>query len=136
MMTRRALITTAALATLALSAAPSGAHAVLVRSAPAARAVLSRPPDRVELWFSEAIEPAFSTLAVWSASGARIDRGDVLVGPDDSWWLSVSVPSLEPGEYSVRFRVLSVDSHVVESSFSFTVRPQHAGRVPSPLTGS
>ena len=31
-------------------------------------------------------------------------------------------PNLDPGRYTVRFRVLSVDGHVVESSYTFTVK--------------
>ena len=34
----------------------------------------------------------------------------------------MSTPNLGPGRYIVRFRVLSVDGHVVESSYIFTVR--------------
>jgi hypothetical protein len=33
-------------------------------------------------------------------------------------------PPRAPGRHTVRFRVLSVDGHVVESSFSFTVTPK------------
>ncbi len=102
---------------------PADSHAVLVRSTPAARAVLSRSPDRVQLWFSERLEPAFSSATVWSASGAQVDRQDVRVGPDDPKQLSVTLRPLEPGTYTVRCRVLSVDGHVVEASFPFTVRP-------------
>jgi len=36
--------------------------------------------------------------------------------------MSVSLPPLAPGRYTVRFRVLSVDGHVVESRFTFTVK--------------
>src|SRR5215472_15090724 len=104
-------------------AARASAHAVLVKSTPAARAVLSRSPDRVDLWFSEEIEPAWSGLSVWSTSGGRADRQDVSVPPGDPKRLSVTVGPLEPGTYTVRFRVLSVDGHVVESSFPFTVKP-------------
>jgi methionine-rich copper-binding protein CopC len=75
----------------------------------------------VELWFSERLEPAFSTLSVWSAAGAQVDRQDAAVGSDDARRLSVTLADLEPGVYTVRFRVLSVDGHVVESSFTFTV---------------
>jgi methionine-rich copper-binding protein CopC len=98
-------------------------HAVLVRSLPAARTVLGRPPERVQLWFSERIEPAFSSATVWSASGAQVDRRDARVDPDDPKQLSVTLSAIEPGLYTVRCRVLSVDGHVVEASFSFTVRP-------------
>ena len=44
------------------------------------------------------------------------------VGPDDPRKLSVTLPALGPGQYAVRYRVLSVDGHVVESSFVFSVK--------------
>ena len=102
--------------------APADAHAVLVKSVPAARAALSRPPGRVQLWFSERLEPAFSTVSVWSAAGARVDREDGVVGAEDPKQLSVTLGTLEPGAYTARFRVLSVDGHVVEGSFPFAVK--------------
>jgi methionine-rich copper-binding protein CopC len=115
--------TLAPLAALLLSAASSGAHAVLVRSAPAARAAVTTAPDRVLLWFNERLEPAYSSASVWNASGAQVDRKDARVEPDDPKRLALTVGALAPGAYTVRYRVLSVDGHVVESSFSFTVRP-------------
>ena len=97
-------------------------HAQLVKSVPARRAVLSRPPERVQLWFNERLEPAFAQLSVWDRDGAQVDLKDAQVAPDDPKRLSISVPSLEPGVYRVKFRVLSVDGHVVESEFPFTIR--------------
>jgi methionine-rich copper-binding protein CopC len=78
----------------------------------------------VELWFNERLEPAFSRLSVWDRAGAQVDLKDVQVGSDDAKRLSVSLPPLEPGVYVVKFRVLSVDGHVVEREFSFTIRRQ------------
>lgn len=108
-------------AALALPAAAE-AHALLVKASPARRAVLTHPPARVELWFNERLEPAYSSLTVETEAGERVDRGDVTVGPDDPRKLSLTLPALEPGRYVVRFRVLSVDGHVVESSFAFRVK--------------
>ena len=120
-MTRRTAIARIALAVLLLpaSAAP---HASLVRSAPAARAIVARSPLRVDLWFSERLESAYSTVSVWNVDGRRVDRQDVLVDPDDPKRLSVGIFTLRPGPYTVRYRVLSVDGHVIDSSFTFTVR--------------
>lgn len=115
------ILAAAALA-LALLPAAAGAHALLVRSAPARRAVLTHPPERVELWFNERLEPAYSSVSVVTDGSTRVDRGDAIVGPDDPRKLSVTLPALAPGAYLVKFRVLSVDGHVVESSFAFTVK--------------
>ena len=111
----------AAVVTVPAWARPVDAHAVLVRSAPAARATLSTAPDRVQLWFNERLEPAFSSASVWSAAGVQVDRQDARVGPDDPKRLSVTLAPLKAGAYTIRYRVLSVDGHVVDSSFSFTI---------------
>ena len=98
------------------------AHSLLVRSEPGRSATVTRAPERVKLWFSEQIEPAYAKLSVWSEAGTQVDAGDAAVDSNDPALLSVSTPSLGPGRYTARFRVLSVDGHVVESSFAFTVK--------------
>jgi len=115
----------AALVLLALALTPgvSFSHASLVRSAPARRAVIVKAPDRVQLWFNERLERQFSRLEVWNVAGrSRVDLKDVQVDSADPKRLSVGLPPLPPGAYVVRFRVLSVDGHVVEAEFPFTVR--------------
>jgi len=106
----------------ALAPASGWSHAYLVKSTPGARAVVSGVPARAQLWFNERLEPAYSQVSVADGEGRRADLGDVQVGPEDPKKLSVGLPVLAPGVYTVRFRVLSVDGHVVESQFKFTVR--------------
>ena len=98
------------------------AHAVLVKSIPAQRSSLTESPPRVELWFNERLEPAYSRASVTDEAGTQIDLRDALVSKEDARRLSLSLPPLRPGRYSVKFRVLSVDGHVVESSLTFTVK--------------
>ena len=112
----------AGLAVLALWPAAALAHAVLVKSAPAQRAALVESPPRVELWFNERLEPAYSKALVTNEAGTQVDLRDVAVSPEDSRRLAVSLPPLAPGRYTVSFRVLSVDGHVVESKLTFTVK--------------
>jgi methionine-rich copper-binding protein CopC len=118
--TRGALTGLLALALLAPIGA--AAHAYLVRSVPTRRAAVLRAPPRVQLWFNERLEPAFARLAVWDARGAQVDTKDARVSIEDPRELSVGLRPLAAGRYVVRFRVLSVDGHVVESEFTFTVR--------------
>jgi hypothetical protein len=112
----------ALLLALAAVATVAWGHAQLVKSVPARGAVLVRPPARVQLWFNERLEPAFARLSVWTEQGTQVDQQDARVASDDPKQLSVSLPPLEPGTYVVKFRVLSVDGHVVESEFPFTIR--------------
>jgi len=118
----------AALAVAASAPGPALAHAVLVRSTPPGRATLADAPTRVQLWFNERLEPAFSGVTVWTAKGEQVDQRDARVAPDDSKQLSVTLAPLAPGTYTVRYRVLSVDGHIVDSSFTFTVRAKAPGR--------
>lgn len=110
-----------ALAMVLLEPLPAAAHAVLVEASPPPRARLSRPPARVTLVFSERLEPAYARLWVSDDAGRRVDQGDASLGPDDPRRLSVTLPPLPPGRYTVKYRVLSVDGHAVESSLTFTV---------------
>jgi len=120
---RRVLIAAACFAALGLwLPAPALSHAYLVRSTPAARAALARSPERVQLWFNERLEPAYSRVSVWNREAQRVDAGDVQVAPAEPTRLSVGVPPLPAGSYTVKYRVLSVDGHVVEAEFGFTVR--------------
>ncbi len=120
---RRVLVLAIGVVALGLGwPAPASSHAYLVRSAPAARAVITRAPERVQLWFNERLEPAYSRVSVWNREGQRVDAGDVEVARTEPTRLSVGVPPLPAGTYTVTYRVLSVDGHVVESSFDFTLR--------------
>ena len=107
---------------LALLPTAALAHAVLVKSIPAQRSSLTESPPRVELWFNERLEPAYSRASVTDEAGTQIDLRNALVSKEDARRLSISLPPLRPGRYAVKFRVLSVDGHVVESSLTFTVK--------------
>lgn len=107
---------------LALSGAAL-AHAMLDRSAPPVGGSVKGPPARVDLWFTESLEAAFSRLRVLDAAGHRVDGGDARVDKADGTHLSVSVGSLPPGRYRVVWRVVSVDTHATEGDFTFDVAP-------------
>lgn len=113
-----------ALLAVALCAVPGAAlaHAKLVKSDPARRAVLAKPPSAVRLWFNETLEPAFSNASVHGVDGSVISAARAQVARDDPKRLELALPALPPGEYAVKYQVLSVDGHTVKSGFSFTVR--------------
>lgn len=110
------------LSLLLLTPAPGLAHAYLVKSAPARRAVLFKSPTRIQLWFNERLEPRFSALSVHDSNAQRVDLEDARIAADNPKQLSIGVNPLSPGVYLIKFRVLSVDGHVAEEQFSFTIR--------------
>lgn len=121
----RALLAAVAVVLFAASglASPAEAHAALVSSVPAARATLGASPPRISLAFNERLEPAYARVSVWDAAGAQVDLKDGALDQDNPKVLLIYLPPLAPGRYTVRYRVLSVDGHVVEASFFFTVGP-------------
>ncbi|HEY7944774.1 MAG TPA: copper resistance CopC family protein [Casimicrobiaceae bacterium] len=102
-------------------AAPAAAHAFLDHAEPAVGSTVHAAPAQVRLWFTEELEPAFSTVQVSDASGKRVDKGDGQVDQADRTLLRGSVPPLAPGRYRVTWRVLSVDTHTTQGDFSFDV---------------
>ena len=101
---------------------PVQAHALLVRSIPAANAILARPPAIIELYFSEPVDPVFSKISVLDANGQQVDIGDNRVDPADPTHLTVSLRSIPDGVYTVSWRaVSSSDGHQTSGSFPFAV---------------
>ena len=107
---------------LALSTAVL-AHAMLDHATPRVGGSVKVAPGRVELWFTEPLEPAFSTVRVVDEGGHQVDGRDVSVDKGDRRHLAVSVPTLAPGRYRVFWRVVSVDAHATAGDFSFEVVP-------------
>ena len=111
------------LLSVGLRAPPCDAHASLVSSVPAQRSTVTNPPRRVVLTFNERLEPAYTRVSVWDASGQQVDLKDGAVDLGNPKVVNVTLPPLRPGPYTVRYRVLSVDGHIVEASFAFSVSP-------------
>ena len=100
----------------------ASAHAYLIKSVPPGRATLFTSPAKIQLWFNERLEPRYSSASVLDPDGKRVDLDNAQVSSDDPKQLAIGVKQLQSGRYTVKFRVLSVDGHVVEQSFPFTVR--------------
>jgi copper transport protein len=110
----------AALALLLLPASPASAHAVLVSSDPADGARVAAAPAAVRLTFDEAVSLPPDATVVLAATGQRVDEGPARL---DGRVVVVPLRSAVPaGVYSVSWRLVSADSHVVSGSIRFGVR--------------
>jgi hypothetical protein len=107
-------------AIVALLPAAALAHAMLDRASPKVGSTVATAPKELTLWFTEKLEPAFSTAEVRNAQGA-VQSGKAHVDGGDRTELRVPLKALSPGTYAVTWRVLSVDTHRTQGSFSFTV---------------
>ena len=123
-----ALLLVAGMATVVL-ASPAYAHVRLVSSTPRDGALVSKAPDEVLLRFSEAVRaPAY--VVVSGPDGLRMDDGPAQVV--DNTVSEQLAPITAPGEYSVAYRVVSVDGHPVTGELSFTLTGDGAATAAAP----
>jgi copper resistance protein C len=111
--------------TLAFFIATTGvfAHAQIDHADPKVGSKVNASPKEVRIWFTEKLEPAFSSMRVLDADGKQIDNGNSHVDSKDPTLLVVGVPPLRPGTYKVVWRVTSVDTHKTEGDFKFQIAP-------------
>jgi methionine-rich copper-binding protein CopC len=103
---------------LALATGGADAHAFLDYAEPRVGNKVASPPKQVTLWFTQKLEPAFSTVTVTNAAGQRVDSGKARVSGNQ---MSVSLRAGGTGTYHVNWHVLSVDTHTTEGNFTFQV---------------
>ncbi|HWK94778.1 MAG TPA: copper homeostasis periplasmic binding protein CopC [Pseudolabrys sp.] len=107
---------------LALAPVAALAHGHLDHAKPAAGSSGAAPKE-VSLWFTEAVEPKFSSIVVEDAKGTAMQIGKAEVAADNKANLTIKVKPLPPGVYKVTWKILSVDTHRTQGTFSFTVKP-------------
>jgi copper resistance protein C len=101
----------------------ASAHAFLDHAEPRVGSKVSTAPTEVKIWFTQELEPAFSSIKVFDASDNEVDKKDTHQDDADKKLLIVSLNSLLPGEYKVVWEVVSVDTHRTSGDFSFRVTP-------------
>lgn len=99
-------------------------HLKLKQSFPAKDAVLATSPDAVRLWLTEKADlPATKISVTDDTKGviavAKPARGDAADAPIEA---KFSQP-LAAGRYTVSWKTMSKDGHVVSGTFGFTVKP-------------
>ena len=115
---------TLAFGTAALvAAAGAQAHAFLDHASPPVGSSVPAAPPVVTLWFTQDLEPAFSTVTVTNAAGQRVDLANVQIPQDSPAELRIGLKPLAPGTYLVSWHVVSVDTHPTEGTFTFEIKP-------------
>lgn len=105
---------------LAFGVSAAVAHAFLDHASPRVGSTVTGAPSEVRLWFTQALEPRFSGAQLRGPGGTVLGSGAVDGG--DPKQMVIPVHGLPPGRYTVRWKVLSVDTHRTEGSFSFEVK--------------
>jgi len=101
-------------------APPAIAHAFLQSAVPAANASLATAPVEIALQFSETLEPTFSDIDITDAAGNDVKAAPVVTQGTS---MRVSLKPLNPGNYRVRWRAVSIDTHRTEGQYGFEIKP-------------
>lgn len=98
------------------------AHAFLDHADPKVGGTVTTSPTQVKIWFTQNLEPIFSSVEVQDAQGQEVDKKDMHLDDKDKTLLIVSVPPLPDGKYTVIWHAVSVDTHRTQGRFEFTIR--------------
>jgi copper resistance protein C len=117
----RTFIIIASFLVATLGAPAAQAHAHLDHASPPVGGTVQTAPHDVTIWFTQNLEPAFSTIAVTDGTGARVDAGKPQISGNT---MSVPLKALSTGTYHVHWHAVSVDTHTTQGDFNFAVGGQ------------
>lgn len=119
-------ITFAALTSGLLIFASQGAfgHAELEKSTPSANSILVTSPKLIQLEFGEALTTlkgkSANTITLLNSAGMKVPTSAISINKGVA---RVNIAAkLKPGLYTVQYRVVSADGHVLKSDYKFSVK--------------
>jgi len=96
------------------------AHSFPEKESPSAGEKVASPPTEIVIDFDAPIEKLFAKLEVDGADGANEALGAPQIS-DNGIRMSVKVGALKPGDYTVKWAVVGIDTHHTNGSYTFTV---------------
>ena len=120
-MSKRASSALLALFAASMLATSANAHPALKSASPAAESIAAAPTE-IRLSFSEGVILKFSSVELQDQAGTKIETGKLAADPKDQKRLIVSLQgALKAGTYTVKWNIVSVDTHRVNGTYSFKV---------------
>ncbi len=114
------LFVAALIAAAATGVSTAAAHSFPEAQSPSAGQALSTAPPRVTIRYNAPIEKVFANLQVVDADGKNVAAGAPQVSAD-GLTLSIELSVLTPGDYTVKWSVVGIDTHRTQGSYQFTV---------------
>jgi hypothetical protein len=132
---KKLLLVLAAVGVVLVPATPALAHNQLVSAAPDRDATLRKAPTAVTLAFLQRLDPESTTVVVSDAGKRPVPASEPVVKAKTAA-VTLDGP-LDNGRYTVAYRVVSVDGHPVQGSYTFTVAdPTPPSAAPAPTLPS
>jgi methionine-rich copper-binding protein CopC len=115
-----------------LSMPSSSAHVEIVASFPEQSASVNPLPTEVWIEFSGNLQTlggiAGNSLEVIDSTGIAINLGDPII--EGAKILTKISDQSAPGEFTVKYRVVGDDGHVIEGDYTFNASPDYAEIMP------
>ena len=104
-----------------LSAGNAFAHAQLAAAIPQPDGTVTAAPATITLNFTETLEGKLSSIRVHNSNGTEVERGDAYPDRQNERRLIVALQPLEPGIYTVTWKVTGTDTHRTSGVYTFIV---------------
>ena len=125
---RSMMIAAAAVVGLAANTTARSAHASafphlkFLRSSPSADTTVANSPDAVRIWLSEPAELPATKIVLTGAKGDTVATAPLTRGTEkDAPVVAKLVKPVGAGVYTVTWKAMSKDGHVVDGTFKFHV---------------
>jgi methionine-rich copper-binding protein CopC len=97
------------------------AHVFPKKQEPGAGATVPSPAE-VSILFDGPLEPSFTTLTVTDATGKQVNVDKAHIDPQQAATVSVALPPLVAGHYTVHWAAVAADGHRTHGDYSFNVK--------------
>jgi len=97
------------------------AHVYLLECSPEQNAVLDKAPEKVTIAFVGSVETAFSKIEVFNADGTKVSK-KTSYSDSDTVIESALDDGIGPGEYTVKWKCMSLDGHMQTGEYKFTIK--------------
>ena len=96
-------------------------HFALTKSVPEAESTVAAP-DEIRLWFSQVPQDNSVTVRLVDAAGELVETGEPTPDASDGKIVAVAIDhAISAGSYTVAWRGIGDDGHVVRGEFPFSV---------------
>jgi copper resistance protein C len=119
-MLKRMFLSLAVLCAMLVAVPMAFAHAVPVTMTPAKDSTVSAPTE-ISVVFSEVLEPKFSSLELQDSMGMVVSKAKSVADPKNAKRLTLALPTLAPGVYTVHWVSTADDGHKAQGKYSFTI---------------
>ena len=108
------------------------AHGAVERTIPADDSEVATTPEKVQVWFNEALQTDTGAIQVITSAGERVEQGDVRHSREDATLLEIDLkPDLPAGAYIISASGIVVsDGHTATGSALFWIGTKNTSPPP------